>query len=290
MRPEHESDRHQLDPFRAVSGDIAIRDLQVLMAWPFFSLAKSKRLQPIDFRMGDVAIKVEAAPGHGMATIWDADILIWAASQITEARDAGRPTSPLIRATRHHILSFIARGVSVRDYERLKAALDRLRSTTVTTSIGVSPDRHGRFAWISDWGAHLDTGGRPTGIELRLADWFYSGVLDQARVLTIDRGYFGLKGGIERWLYRIARKYGGHQPSGWSFDVHHLHKKSGALSSRHRFAFELRRIVRRQPLPGYRLSLDAFGNRQRLHFEPVPVDPFEAAMRRVGLKLEDGRR
>ena len=25
-----------------------------------------------------------------MATIWDADVLIWAASQIVEARDAGR--------------------------------------------------------------------------------------------------------------------------------------------------------------------------------------------------------
>jgi plasmid replication initiation protein len=38
---------------------------------------------------GGVEIRVEAVPDHGMATIWDADILIWAASQIVEARDAG---------------------------------------------------------------------------------------------------------------------------------------------------------------------------------------------------------
>lgn len=31
-----------------------------------------------------------------MATIWDADILIWAASQIVEARDAGLRTSRLM--------------------------------------------------------------------------------------------------------------------------------------------------------------------------------------------------
>ncbi len=62
------------------------------MTWPFFSLAKSKRITPIDFRMGETWISVEAVPEHGMATIWDADVLIWAASQIVEARDAGRPS------------------------------------------------------------------------------------------------------------------------------------------------------------------------------------------------------
>ena len=59
------------------------------MAYPFFSLAKSKRIVPIDFRAGKISIRVEAVPEHGMATIWDADVLIWAASQIVEARDAG---------------------------------------------------------------------------------------------------------------------------------------------------------------------------------------------------------
>ena len=66
-----------------------------------------------------------------MATIWDADVLIWAASQIVEARDAGLKTSRLMAATPYEILTFVGRGTSVRDYDRLKAALDRLQSTTV---------------------------------------------------------------------------------------------------------------------------------------------------------------
>lgn len=85
----------QLDLFVSQGGDIAARDAQDLMAWPFFSLAKTKRVRPIDFRMGEVSILVEATAEHGMATIWDADVLIWVASQIVEARDAGRPTSRL---------------------------------------------------------------------------------------------------------------------------------------------------------------------------------------------------
>jgi plasmid replication initiation protein len=89
----------QLHLFRALPGDLAPRDAQDLMAYPFFSLAKSKRLAPIDFRAGAITIRVEAVPEHGMATIWDADVLIWAASQIVNARDAGLRTSRLMAAT-----------------------------------------------------------------------------------------------------------------------------------------------------------------------------------------------
>ena len=48
--------------------------------------------------------------------------------------------------------------------------------------------------------------------------------------------------------------------------------------------FELRAIVARQPLPGYVLTLEHALGRDRLNFAPIPVDPLDAAMRRVGLK------
>lgn len=92
-------ERGQLDLFRALPGEFAPRDAQDLMAYPFFSLSKTHRVAPIDFVAGNVTIRVEAVPDHGMATIWDADILIWAASQIVEARDAGLRTSRLMVAT-----------------------------------------------------------------------------------------------------------------------------------------------------------------------------------------------
>ncbi|MBL7373620.1 replication initiator protein A, partial [Escherichia coli] len=75
------------------------------------------------------------------ATIWDADVLIWAASQIVEARDVGLQPSRLMATTPYEILNFIGRGVSLRDYDRLKAALDRLQSTTVATSIRQPTER-----------------------------------------------------------------------------------------------------------------------------------------------------
>ena len=129
------SERGQLELFQALPGEFAVRDTQDLMSYPFFSLSKSHRTRPIEFAAGGVEIRVDAVADHGMATIWDADILIWAASQIVEARDSGLRTSRLMAATPYQILTFIGRGTSARDYHRLKAALDRLQSTTVCTSI-----------------------------------------------------------------------------------------------------------------------------------------------------------
>ena len=270
MPPRHRtrSEREQLELFRALPGDLAPRDAQDLMAYPFFSLAKTHRTAPIDYRMNEIAIRVEAVPEHGMATIWDADVLIWAASQIVEARAAGVRTSRLMAATPREILTFTGRGTSARDYHRLKAALDRLQSTTVATSLRQTSERRmHRFSWINEWTEHADAHGQTDGIDLIMPDWFYRAVLDDALVLTIDRAYFELTGGLERWLYRIVRKHGGQQRGGWRFDFRHLHGKSASLSPFKRFAFELREIASRQPLPGYRLAVEReTGGREVLAF------------------------
>jgi plasmid replication initiation protein len=287
-----QSDREQLELFRALPGDLAPRDAQDLMAYPFFSLAKSKRLVPIDFRAGAISIRVEAVPEYGMATIWDADVLIWAASQIVEARDRGHRPSRLMAATPYQILAFIGRGKSVRDYDRLKAALDRLQSSSVATSIRQpSERRQHRFSWINEWKETADAAGRSRGLELILPDWFYAAVLDNALVLTIDREYFALTGGLERWLYRIVRKHGGHQPGGWSFEMAHLHAKSGSLSPLKHFAYDIREIVRHQTLPGYRLTIFRDpGGAERLLFKPLPIDPLAKALRRFRAASTPGDR
>src|ERR1700684_3737522 len=154
-------EREQLELFRALPGDLAPRDAQDLMAYPFFSLAKTHRTTPIDFRMNEIAIRVEAVPEHGMATIWDADVLIWAASQIVEARDAGLKTSRLMAATPYEILTFVGRGTSVRDYDRLKAALDRLQSQAEMNPISHTTERRRhRFSWINESKEGADQHGR----------------------------------------------------------------------------------------------------------------------------------
>jgi plasmid replication initiation protein len=158
-------------------------------------------------------------------------------------------TSRLMASTPYEILAFVGRGGSARAYQRLKAGLDRLESTTVATSIRQAAERPGhRFSWVNERKERADANGRPLGIELIVPGWFYAGVLDDALVLTIDREYFALTGRLERWLYRTVRKQGGRQEYGWSFDLAYLHAKFGSLSPLKHFAYDIRHIVRRQPV------------------------------------------
>jgi plasmid replication initiation protein len=159
----------------------------------------------------------------------------------------------------------------VRDYLRLKAALDRLQSTSIATSIRETSGRRlHRFSWINEWMERADGNGRPLGIELILPDWFYAGVVEHSLVLTIDPAYFRLTGGIERWLYRLVRKHGGHQQKGWQFDLRHLYLKSGSAARFSDFALDVRRIAARQLLPGYVLAIQRNGGgSELLSFRPV---------------------
>ena len=137
-RPAAVSERATLDPFEALGGTVAPRDQRDLMERPFFSLAKAKRVKPILYKTGNTEVQVYAVPEHGMATIWDADVLIWAASHLVEAADRGLPTSRFFRFTPYQLLTAIGRATGNRDYTLLRGALSRLQSTVIRTTI-----RHG---------------------------------------------------------------------------------------------------------------------------------------------------
>ncbi|MDH0126926.1 replication initiator protein A [Brucella intermedia GD04153] len=277
-RPEGASERSRLHPFVVATGDAAPRDQRDLMERPFFSLAKSPRTKPILYKAADVEVQVLGMPEHGMATIWDADVLIWAASQIVAAENNGLITSRFFRFMPYQLLRAIGRATGNRDYLLLKAALARLQSTVIATTIrnGAHWQRR-QFSWINEWEEMTTRAGRVEGMEFVLPEWFYNSVIDRSLVLAIDPAYFRLKGGIERWLYRVARKHAGRQPEGWSFEVAHLHQKSGSLARPSDFALDLRRIAARQSLPGYLLQIEWENGQELLRFLPeelstVPVD------------------
>jgi plasmid replication initiation protein len=266
------SERTKLDPFVFATGDASPRDQRDLMERPFFSLAKARRTAPISYDSGGVRVEVHAVPEHGMATIWDADVLIWAAGQIVEAENLGRRTSRFLRFTPYQLLTAIGRQRGAREYKLLKGALARLQSTVVRTSIRNGEHwRRSQFSWINEWEECTTREGRVAGMEFVLPDWFYRGVIDRSLVLAIDPAYFQLTGGIERWLYRVARKHAGRQSGGWVFEIAHLHEKSGSLARVSDFALQLRRIVTRQPLPGYRVHVECDGRREWLRILPADL-------------------
>jgi len=247
MPTQTDLEGEQLDLFRALPA--ISRHGTRRTSWPIPSSRSPSPSAPFDrFRAGKITIRVEAVPQHAWR-LFGRRRPDLGASQIVEARDGGLKTSRLMAATPYEILTFVAVGTSARDYDRLKAALDRLQSTTVLTSIRqLTERRRHRFSWINEW---KETATCTAGVRARVdsADWFYAGVLDEALVLTSTGIISGSPAAWSVGCNRLVRKHGGRQEGGWSFDLIHLHGKSGSSRRSTIFAYDLREIVRRQTLP-----------------------------------------
>ena len=200
--------------------------------------------------------------------------LIWAASQIVEARTRALRPSRLMRATPYEILRFIGRGVAA----RLPAPQGRAGSACnrppwPRPSARTTGRRLHRFSWINEWKELADASGAPLGIELILPDWFYAGVLDAALVLTIDPGVFP----ADRRHRALAvppgaqarRQAGRRLAIRLSLPAPSRQRCREALRLRRRPA---RALVARQSLPGYVLGIERMPDdgMELLTFRPVP--------------------
>jgi plasmid replication initiation protein len=249
---------HQLDLFVAFIGDVPLRDDREGMSVPLVSLSKGKRIAPIEWRSsdGERFVRVTAVAEHGMATIWDMDVLIWAVSQVNAAINTGREVSPVLRFQPYDMLKAIGRDTGGTSYGEIEAALNRLAGTLVTTNVRTGgKTRKAVFHLLDGW-EHVtdDATGRSKGMTLTLPRWVYDGVVRHRDVLAISPRYFDLHSGIARWLYRLARRHAGKQATGWRFTMKGLHERSGSTQPLNQFARDVRKIVAKG-VPEYRLDL-----------------------------------
>ncbi|WP_068090668.1 replication initiator protein A [Novosphingobium rosa] len=251
----------QFDLFLPYISDLALRDQREMMERPFFSLAKSKRSNPIDYTSpdGKLWVHVSANADYGMATIWDADILIYCASVLADmARRGANDVPRKLNIMPYDLLRAIGRPTTGRAYELLGQALDRLVATTIKTNIRAENRREATFSWLDGWTQLVDERTeRSRGMTIELSNWFWEGVMMKGGVLSIDRAYFAITGGRERWLYKVARKHaGGAGETGFAISMPVLYEKSGAEGQYRRFKFEMLKLAEKNDLPGYALSVE----------------------------------
>lgn len=248
------------DFFIPLTSDLSLKDQREVMERPFFSLQKRKRLKPIEYHSpdGGAWVKVEAMPAYGMATIWDADILIWAASVLNRMKGQGVNDLPrTLTTTTYDLLRGIRRGTGGRAYQELQAALQRLETTSIRTSVRAPKRRtEAQFGWLDGWTLEVDPEtDQPRGMTITLSNWVYEGIVRERSLLTMHQDYFLLTGGLERALYRIARKHTGQQRGGWTCRVELLREKTGSDSKPKEFNRMLRKIIEADQLPDYSLSM-----------------------------------
>lgn len=250
----------EFDFFIPLMNDLPLKDQREVMERPFFSLQKRKRLKPIEYRSpdGEAWVKVEAMPAYGMATIWDADILIWAASVLNRMKEQGVNDLPrTLTTTTYDLLRGIRRGTGGRDYSELQAALSRLETTSIRTSLRAPKRRtEAQFGWLDGWSLEVDAAtDQPRGMTITLSNWVYEGIVSERSLLTMHHDYFLLTGGLERALYRVARKHVGQQRGGWTCRLEVLREKTGSDAAPKEFARMVRKIIEADQLPEYTMTI-----------------------------------
>lgn len=256
--------QEQLDLFVALIGDIPFRDDREAMSAPMVSLAKRPATRLEWKGPSGQHVEITSVEAGAIATIYDFDIVIWGISQINAGLERGESVSPTITFRPYDMLRAMRRGTSGRDYERLKAAINRLRSTRIKTTIRRrDKDRLEDFNLLADFTLDEDSQGRPLGAQITIPRWIYNAVLTRKEVLAISPLYFDLTGGLDRFLYRLARRHAGNglsNPDGWVFSFRDLHARTGSPAPFGQFSRDLRKAITRNALPDYMLSEERGAN------------------------------
>ena len=260
-------DRSPLLPLRHTTGDLFVCDIfdaapkgdMASMEHPIFSLSTKPDTRKRRYEHG--AHFVEVIPSvDGLATVHDRDVLIYCISQIIAAMNQGRPISQTVHLRAFDFLVATNRMTNGEGYAGLKAALERLRGTSISTNIVTGGEEvFENFGLIEKSKIVRETrDGRMQEIEIKLSDWVFNAI--QAKeVLTLHRDYFRLRKPLERRMYELARKHCGQQRS-WSISLQILQKKCGSNSTEKEFRRLVRTIAEQDQehhhLPGYAVTMD----------------------------------
>jgi len=176
-----------LDLFQTLAGELPPLQHDLLERQSF-SLANAKNLTPFVYHARDTQLQVYAVPEDGMATIGASDVLIWTAGHSLAAQDYRPSTTRSFGFTPYELPVAICRATGDHEYQVLKGALTRLRSTLIRITVHYGAHRRcQQFSWINEWKELSTRSGRCQSIEFVVPASSYQGVLDPLLVPTVAR-------------------------------------------------------------------------------------------------------
>lgn len=232
-------ERYEPDFFLCDIADAAPKGDMASMANPIFSLSTKPDRRPRRYEQGKSFVEISPSTA-GLATIHDRDILIYCISQAIAALNQGRPIARTVRFKAYDLLRATNRVTSGEGYAALKAALERLRGTTISTNIITGGEETFEVFGLIDKARIVreTRDGRMEDVEVTLSDWIFRAI-EHKEVLTLNRAYFRLRKPLEKRLYELARKHCGHQHN-WRIGLDNAQDKCGSVST----SREFRRLVK----------------------------------------------
>lgn len=253
-------ERHTPDFFVCDLMDAAPKGDMASMEHPIFSLSTKPDHRIRRYEHGTTYVEVKPS-ADGLATVHDRDILIYCISQLMAAQNAGQTVSPVLHFKAYDLLKATNRMTNGQGYEALKAALERLAGTRISTNIITGGQEvFETFGIIERAKIVRETrDGRMQEVEVKLSDWAFNAIKHH-EVLTLHRDYFRLRKPLERRMYELARKHCGKKDE-WRISLQILQKKCGSASTEKEFRRLVSKITeedsRFNHMPDYSVTLDS---------------------------------
>lgn len=260
-------ERSPLLPDRRQQGDFFVCDIfdatpkgdMASMEHPIFSISTKPDRRIRRYESGSSFVEITPSV-KGLATVHDRDVLIYCISQCIAALNQDQAVTRAIRFKAYDLLTATNRGTDGRGYEQLRAALERLKGTVITTNIttGGREELDG-FGLIDRFKIVRETrDGRMQEVEVELSDWVFNAIRHR-EVLTLHRNYFRLRKPLERRIYELGRKHCG-QKREWRIRLAKLQAKCGSCSTQKEFRRLVLSIVHQDQqfghMPDYAVRLE----------------------------------
>lgn len=231
------------------------RDIMESMGIPFLALSKNRKA-PIVYESpdGTTKVRISCHSEHYIASVYDWDIIQCIAGKIQEAINEKKdiPQKTVI-IPRHQLIKELHKHDGKTNQQKIEASLKRLQTTLIETTVRNEDYRYrSGFGFLNDWGYTERKDVKE--FRITLSNWLYDGICRDGALLKVHQEYFDMTSGLQRVLYRIARKHVGTQNITWDFSIEELHKKSGSERDLRRFKYDLKKAIKDQKIPGYQFE------------------------------------
>jgi plasmid replication initiation protein len=145
-----QSKRTTLDLFETLAGELPPLQHDLLERQSV-SLANANNVTPFVCHARDTQLQVYAVSGRRHGDHGASDVLIWAAGHSLAAQDYRPSTARSFGFTPYKLPVAICRAIGDHEYQVLKGALTRLRSTLIRITVRyVAHWRRQQFSWINE--------------------------------------------------------------------------------------------------------------------------------------------
>ena len=257
------------------SPNMSIKDDISLMSIATYALGKkgNTNKDKLVYKLKDGEITIRCHPDFGMATDYDYDLVMFMISHLTkqmnllkrkvEQENIKVHSNP--KFTTHTVnytlpsrsftfklntfLKFAQRTKGGNQYKAITDTLDRLTFTKIKIESYPKQSllRRGMFSFIGDYKVISDDKNKEgILISIDIPRWIYDGIvrIEQPTVLTVNKKYFKLKEGINKFLYRYGKRLVGKREK-VKISVKEIHERSGSINELKYFTRDLKQVIKK---------------------------------------------